>query len=150
MMLRYFLPVCMALAFAGVVPVGLAGEDPLLQNQKMIQEVIERTPRIGTEELKKLIDNQAEFVLLDVRMPSEIKVMGRIDAPQQLEIPRGWLEMRIFQQIDDKEMPIVTYCGKGVRSAFAAQTLKAMGFTNVRNYVEGFLGWEEKGYPVKY
>lgn len=134
-------------SMAGQVP---ADEDPLLQNQKMIQQVIEETPRIGTAELKELIDSEADFVLLDVRMPSEIRMMGVIDAPQQLEIPRGWLEMRVFQVVDDREMPIVVYCGKGVRSAFATRTLREMGFTDVRNYAEGFLGWQEKGYPVRH
>jgi len=118
--------------------------------QALIQEVKSRVDVIDTEILKKKVDAKDKFVLLDVRMPSEIKRMGKIDAPQNTEIPRGWLEVRVENRIADKNTPIVTYCGGGIRSAFAADTLKKMGYTNVKNYDDGFLGWEGKGYPAVY
>ncbi|MEA3278953.1 MAG: rhodanese-like domain-containing protein [Pseudomonadota bacterium] len=130
--------------------VNAAAEDNLAVAQKMVSDTMARVDKIDTESLKAMIDQEQEFVLLDVRTPTEINNMGKIDAPQQLEIPRGWLEMRIFQHVDDKEVPIVVYCGGGIRSAFAVETLQQMGFTNARNYEAGFLDWENKGYPVKY
>lgn len=115
----------------------------------MIRDVMASVDKIDSETLKTLIDKGEEFVLLDVRTPSEIKRMGKIKAPQQLEISRGWLEVRIFNHVVDKDISVVAYCGGGTRSAFAVETLKEMGFTNVRNYEEGFLTWESKGYAAE-
>jgi uncharacterized protein YjbI with pentapeptide repeats len=129
-------------------PVKVASlDDELVAAQQMISDVMGRVDTISTEALKKLVDQNADFVLLDVRTPSETQA-ARIDAPQHLAITRGWLEMKIFNHVIDKQTPIVTYCGIGIRSAFAAQTLTEMGFTNVRNYEEGLSTWESKGYPV--
>jgi len=122
----------------------------LADAQKLIQDVKKRVQVIDSDSLKKLVDEKSKFVLLDVRMPTEIKRMGKIDASQNAEIPRGWLEVRVENMIPDKNTPIVTYCGGGIRSAFAADTLTEMGYTNVKNYDDGFLGWEGKGYPAIY
>jgi rhodanese-related sulfurtransferase len=37
------------------------------------------------------------------------------------------------------------YCGGGSRSALAADTLKQMGYTDVRSLAGGFRGWAEAG-----
>jgi len=121
-----------------------------IDGQTLFKEVSSRVKTIDSVSLKKIVDNKENFVLLDVRMPSEIQRMGSIDATQNKEIPRGWLELRIANLVKDKNTPIVAYCGGGYRSAFAADTLTQMGYTNVKNYKDGFLGWEGKGYPAKY
>ena len=134
------------------VPAGKPAPE-LDPGKKMLKEVQSRIKTISTEELKSMIDKKEDFVLLDVRMPSDIADMGWIDAPQQLEISRGWIESRIFNHLDfkkDMNKPIVAYCGGGIRSAFAADTLQQLGFKNVYNYDAGFFDWEAKGYPAKY
>ena len=117
-------------------------------HKEMITEVHRRIETIGTAALARLIEEDPNLVLLDVRMPHEVKAMGHIDAPQQLNIPRGWVEVQIINHVIDRDTPIVAYCGAGIRSAFVADTLRSMGFTNVRDYAGGFLGWQEKGMPV--
>ena len=121
--------------------------DPFEAVQDMIRDVKSRVRTVDTEALKRMVDTGEEFVLLDVRTPLETQD-GRIDAPQHLALPRGWLEVKIFNHVINKDTPIVTYCGIGIRSAFAAETLEQMGFTNVRNYEEGLSTWQSKGYPV--
>lgn len=128
---------------------GLASADGLAEAQRLAREVRARAPKIDADTLKGMVDRNEDFILLDVRTPSEIERMGRIAAPQQTEIPRGWLEMRIFQVAPGKDIPIVVYCGGGIRSAFATETLKGMGFSDVRNLDEGYFGWKRKGYPVR-
>jgi uncharacterized protein YjbI with pentapeptide repeats/rhodanese-related sulfurtransferase len=128
-------------------PVMVPLEDEFRATQRLIDDVMGRVDKVTTAELKKLVDDEADFVLLDVRTPDETRA-ARIDAPQHLAIPRGWLEMKILNHVIDKQTPIVTYCGVGIRSAFAAETLMEMGFTNVRNYEQGLVTWESKGYPV--
>ncbi len=137
------------LLFSGFSSLAVA-EDLASIAQQRVQSIMKKVDKIDSDALKAMLDKNENFVLLDVRTPTEIKSMGKIDAKQQVEIPRGWLEMRIFNHVVDENTPVVAYCGGGVRSALAVDTLKQMGFTNVKNYAEGFLGWEKKGYPTKH
>ncbi len=41
------------------------------------------------------------------------------------------------------------YCGINQRSPLAAATLQEMGYTNVRNYADGFFVWRDQGLPVE-
>ena len=108
-----------------------------------------RTKIISTPELQKMLDQDLDMVLVDVRLPSEIKAMGgAIKASQNRNIPRGWLEYRITSAALSKDTPIVVYCGAGIRTPLAADTLQKMGYTNVRNYSDGFIGWRNAGLPV--
>lgn len=108
-----------------------------------------RTKVINTADLKKVLNDDLDMVLIDVRLPSEIKAMGgAIKAPQNRNIPRGWLEYRVTSAALSKDTPIVVYCGAGIRTPLAADTLQKMGYTNVRNYSAGFLGWRDAGLAV--
>ena len=108
-----------------------------------------RTKVINTADLKKALNDDLDMVLIDVRLPSEIKAMGgAIKAPQNRNIPRGWLEYRVTSAALSKDTPIVVYCGAGIRTPLAADTLQKMGYTNVRNYSAGFLGWRDAGLAV--
>ena len=112
-------------------------------------EAEKRTKIISTKELKKALDDKLDMVLVDVRLPSEIKAMGgAIKAQQNVNIPRGWLEYRITRVALSKDTPIVVYCGAGVRTPLAADTLQKMGYTNVKNYSAGFIGWRKAGLSV--
>jgi rhodanese-related sulfurtransferase len=112
-------------------------------------EAEKRTKVISTEELKKALDENLDMVLVDVRLPTEIKNMGgAIKAEQNRNIPRGWLEYRITSVALSKDTPIVVYCGAGIRTPLAADTLQKMGYTNVRNYSDGYIGWKKAGLPI--
>ncbi len=114
------------------------------------KEAEKRTKIITTEELKKALDTDLDMVLVDVRTPSEIpKLGGSIKAQQNVNIPRGWLEYRITRVALSKDTPIVVYCGGGVRTPMAADTLQKMGYTNVKNYSAGFMGWKQAGLPIQ-
>jgi len=123
---------------------------PGITTGAQLQESAEkRTKIISTEELQKALDQDLDMVLIDVRLPTEIKGMGgAIKASQNRNIPRGWLEYRITSAALSKDTPIVVYCGAGIRTPLAADTLQKMGYTNVRNYSAGFIGWRNAGLPV--
>lgn len=105
---------------------------------------------LDTDALREHIDSTPELVVIDVRMPEEIEVLGgAIDSGRRdLVINRGWLEFRIEQTVPDLSTPIVVYCGINLRSPLAAQTLLDMGYTNVSNYSDGFFTWRDAGLPV--
>ena len=116
------------------------------QIQKQAESV---TTDISTNELQKMLNDELEMVLIDIRTTDEVKNMGgTIDAPQNSVIPRGWLEFRASKVAQTKDTPIVVYCGAGIRSPLAAKTLQDMGYTNVKNYSAGFIGWRKAGLPV--
>src|SRR3954454_3073964 len=74
-------------------------------------------------------------VVLDVREPAEYE-QGAL--PGAVHIPRGHLESQIENRIADHGAPIVVYCAGGTRSAFAADTLGQLGYSNVVSMAGGF------------
>ena len=81
-------------------------------------------------------------VWLDVREPDEYE-QGTI--PGSVHIPRGHLESQVENRLADKTAPLVVYCAGGVRSAFAADTLARLGYTDVVSMVGGFNRWKDEG-----
>jgi len=74
---------------------------------------------------------------------------GMIDAGRRTHhIPRGWIEHRIGETIPRLDTPIVVYCSTNRRSPLVTHTLQQMGYTNVKNYADGFLAWVEHGLDV--
>lgn len=84
--------------------------------------------------VKEKIDAGENFVLLDVRSPSEFK-KARIGG--SVNIPLGTLRERHGELPRDKE--IVTYCGSSLRAYEAALILRAAGFDRVR-VLDGSIG----------
>jgi molybdopterin/thiamine biosynthesis adenylyltransferase/rhodanese-related sulfurtransferase len=87
---------------------------------------------------------QPGVVVLDVREPDEYE-QGAL--PGAVHIPRGQLETGIEGRVPDHATPLVVYCAGGTRSAFAAQTLEQLGYTDVVSVVGGFNRWKDDGRP---
>jgi molybdopterin/thiamine biosynthesis adenylyltransferase/rhodanese-related sulfurtransferase len=81
---------------------------------------------------------------LDVRELDEYE-QGTI--PGALFVPRGHLEAQIENRIPDHDRPVVIYCAGGTRSAFAAETLQTLGYTDVVSMAGGFGRWKNEGRP---
>lgn len=80
--------------------------------------------------------------LLDVREQDEFE-QGAI--PGAIHIPRGLLETSVEARLPDKSIPVVAFCAGGVRSAFAAETLAQLGYTDVVSMDGGFNQWKNEG-----
>lgn len=110
----------------------------------LMAEAEQVTRIIMTDDLKNMINDEPDMVLVDIRTQGEInKHGGSIDAPQNINISRGWLEFDIQSHATSKDTPIVVYCGGGLRSPLAAKTLQDMGYTQVWNYSAGYFGWRK-------
>ena len=96
---------------------------------------------VDTAEADKL-RQQPRAIVLDVREPDEYE-QGAI--PGAVHIPRGTLESSIESRVHDKATPLVVHCAGGTRSAFAAQTLAALGYTDVVSVAGGFNKWKDEG-----
>jgi len=114
----------------------------------MLDAVNQTINNITADELKQLIRDKPETVLIDVRTQFEVDQLGTIGLYQNINIPRGWMEFRIAESVPSLDTPIVVYCGINARSPMAAKTLTDMGYSNVSNYAPGFFDWQEKGLDV--
>ncbi len=123
---------------------------PLTQAaQAVLDGVMARVPQLDTAGLAAQLKERPETMVIDVRMPQELAILGgRIDAPRFANLVRGWLEFQIEAAVPDKRTPIVVYCGVSQRSPLAAETLLQLGYTDVKNYRDGFFNWKRAGLPV--
>ncbi len=106
--------------------------DLLAQAKAQIKEV-------SPEEAESLLGKVA---FLDVRESDENE-QGTI--PGSVFLPRGQLEFQVEGKLPDKQVPVVVYCAGGVRSAFAAQTMQAIGYEDVSSMIGGFNRWKDEG-----
>ncbi|CAN5502620.1 molybdopterin-synthase adenylyltransferase MoeB [soil metagenome] len=84
----------------------------------------------------------AGALVLDVREPDEYD-QGAL--PGAVHIPRGHLESQVESRLLDKQAEVVVYCAAGARSAFAAQTLQELGYTDVKSMAGGYGKWKDEG-----
>ena len=96
---------------------------------------------ISTEDAESEIA-QAGTVILDVREPDEFE-QGALSGA--VHLPRGNLESSIEGRIPDKSAHVVVLCAGGVRSAFAADTMQQLGYTDVASIMGGFNRWKDEG-----
>ncbi|NPA71743.1 MAG: MBL fold metallo-hydrolase [Gammaproteobacteria bacterium] len=105
---------------------------------------------LNTQQLQQQMKNHPETLLIDVRTPQEINKQGTIGLYQNKNIPRGWLEFKISEAAATKDTPIIVYCGQNLRSPLSAKTLTKLGYTNVKNYQDGFFKWQAANLDVNY
>ncbi len=117
------------------------GEELAADTKSYIEE-------ITVDELNMKIENQEEFLLLDVRQPAEYQ---KSNIPGSILMPRGIVEFKInddafweeeFLYIPLKEDLIIIYCKKGDRGILATKALTELGFTNVKNLSGGISSWD--------
>lgn len=95
---------------------------------------------ISQDEAMKLMETEKDYIILDVRTPSEFAdghIKGAINVPNETitilddsvpELPR-------------KDQLIFVYCRSGARSRQAAGKLFGMGYTNLRE-MGGIMTWK--------
>lgn len=96
---------------------------------------------ITREQLEEKIKNAGDFILIDVREPSEFAA-GSIDGA--ILIPLGEFENKIKDFNFSPEKEIIVYCQSGRRSGAAAEILEKLGYKNAKNLKGGISDWENK------
>ena len=115
---------------------------------KLINEAKKNTKAIAPKDLKKLIDDEADVIMLDIREILE-RSEGQIYAEYNYEMTRGDLEFHIMTKIKDTNALVITYCRGGVKAILAAQTLQHLGYKNVKYLEGGLRAWANAGYPIE-
>jgi rhodanese-related sulfurtransferase len=112
---------------------------------------------VTTDELKRWLDEGKRFTLVSTLPAVEDRQFGLIPGAVNGEMPKSEKELvpenreRLLRAVgDDKEKPIVVYCGFVAcrRSHLGAKTLVESGYKNVYRYPAGIAGWQEVGFPL--
>jgi glyoxylase-like metal-dependent hydrolase (beta-lactamase superfamily II)/rhodanese-related sulfurtransferase len=91
-------------------------------------------------------EHASELQIVDVREPDEyVGELGHIAGARS--VPLG--QIAGYAGELDKNVPTVTVCRSGGRSAQAVMLLRKTGFTKAANLAGGMLNWNENGLPVE-
>jgi len=107
-----------------------------------IQSIMEDTTHIKSARLKELLARGDKATMLDIRPRSEFANSPGIKGVT-LNIPRNFLEVEAYEKLPNKDASIIVISTKGIRGGLAASTLQDMGYTNVRNLMDGLQGWNK-------
>lgn len=97
--------------------------------------------KISAEEAKKMMDENKDIIILDVRTEEEYQE-GHIEGA--ILIPDNEIKDTAENILTDKSATILVYCRSGRRSANASKELSELGFTNIYD----FGGINDWGYDV--
>jgi rhodanese-related sulfurtransferase len=117
---------------------------------RFLRRLIERRREswIEANELKRRLDRGEGVSVVDVRGRDEfVGPLGHIAMARN--IPVAELESRLGELAGLERAPIVLVCRTDKRSATAARTLRAAGFTQVNVLRRGMEQWNETGLPVQ-
>ena len=96
---------------------------------------------ISVSELKEKIDKKDDFLLIDVREPSEFEI---VRIPGSVLIPKqGFLDGSALAGLPQNK-PIVLHCKSGVRSAECLAILKNAGFADATHVQGGVIAWAKQ------
>jgi rhodanese-related sulfurtransferase len=112
----------------------------------LVDDAKTRIEEINPDEVESKLENDENFVLLDVREQDEWR-KSHISGAEYLG--KGTIERDIETEHPNIDQEIILYCGGGFRSALAADSLQKMGYSNVRSLAGGFRSWTEAGYPIE-
>jgi len=104
----------------------------------------DRIGAVHTEELQKRLDQDQDFILLDVRQINEFKEQ-RLEGA--IHIFLGELPDRLDEL--DRSKPVVTFCGSGQRAIIAASILKQNGFEMVEDSLGSMQACNSVGCKIK-
>lgn len=102
---------------------------------------------ISTDQLKKMMDEKKEFILVDARTKEEYQEAHLVTA---INVPEKQFEELVSTLPADKKSLLVFYCNgsKCGKSKRTAKKATALGYTNIAIYNEGFPVWEEKNLTI--
>lgn len=153
------------LCIASILGCGTNRFEQELQTEEAALKLADETLRggyqlVSTEELKRMLDADEEFLLIDA-MPAEDSfnnghIRRAVNFAFPKEVMKGWSDETMegrkqeeFQQLLGGEMDrkIVVYCGfvKCARSHNAAVCARELGYTNVYRYPGGIYAWRGAG-----
>ena len=117
---------------------------------KLIADAKASVHTIDVKAFHALLQKPDHGLIIDVREADEYAT-GHVAGA--VNIPRGMIEFRIWQQIGypkvaPADVKLTLYCQSSGRSALAAKSLKQLGFAKVTTVDMNLKDWVEAGYPL--
>ena len=97
----------------------------------------------SVQELKSMLDNNEDFILLDVRTENEVLVSSISN--KSIHIPMNEIPSKIDSLNNKKQ--IIVYCKSGQRSAKVCEYLSQNNFIETYNLKGGILAWAKEFDP---
>ena len=124
-MKRFLMMVLAAAAVLGLAGCGNkdAGGESAADENSYVQ--------ISMEEAVAMMEEETDYVILDVRTPEEFvqkHIAGAVNVPNEV------IGDDEIAELPDKEQLILVYCRSGNRSKQASEKLAALGYTNVYEF----------------
>lgn len=113
---------------------GSVNTDQRVQEEKTVGEGY---ISISMEEAKQLMEEETDYILLDVRTIEEFEA-GHI--PGAICIPNENIGEEEIAELPDKEQKILIYCRSGNRSKQAAKKMVALGYQKLVE-IGGIIDW---------
>ncbi|MCX8031638.1 MAG: rhodanese-like domain-containing protein [Thermodesulfovibrionales bacterium] len=105
-------------------------------SQMTPENIAKRPCEINAKQLFEMIKKKEEFIMLDVRTPQEMEVIG-ITLKNTLRIPLHELFKAENLKTLPKDKKIVVICHTGARSVAVVTALRAIGFVNAFTFKGG-------------
>lgn len=99
---------------------------------------------VDVRAVKRLLDEQANFLLLDCREPDEhalVQIQGAV------LLPMSELQGRLAELEPHRQRRIVVHCHHGGRSRHVTLWLRRQGFDHVQNMTGGIDVWSQEVDP---
>lgn len=93
---------------------------------------------IDVASVKRMLDEEADFVLLDCREQGEFET-ARIGGARLL--PMSEITQRVEELADQRDRHIVVHCHHGGRSLRVARWLRSVGFPHAQSMAGGIDQW---------
>jgi rhodanese-related sulfurtransferase len=113
---------------------------------KSFGELVEsqrHTPSLSAQEVKKLLDDKEDVVVLDVRRFDEYNTMS---IPSGISVPGAELVLRVSELAPNPKTKVIVNCAGRTRSIIGTQSLINAGIPNEVNALRnGTIGWTLAG-----
>lgn len=115
------------------------------------------TPMISMDELKALIDENGDYVLIDVREKDELSY-GMIPTAHHIPLQEVPWALSTTPEVFEKKFQfpqpkktdlVIFHCRTGGRSDAATQQAVTAGYTNAKNFAGSIWEWAEIDQNVK-
>jgi rhodanese-related sulfurtransferase len=104
-----------------------------------LMESVCHTPSFSAQEVKTMIDNNSNMVVVDVRRFDEYQTMS---IPKGVNVPGADLVLRVSDLAPDPQTQIIVNCAGRTRSMIGTQSLINAGFPNpIAALRNGTIGW---------
>ena len=104
--------------------------------RKLLKKLYRSKENLTKEEVKEMLKNYSNVILLDVRSHQEYEE-GHLNGA--INIPTYDIYTEAPKMLKDKEAIIIAYCTVGLRSENAIHILRKMGYKNLY-HLDGGIG----------